>query len=259
MLVFSAFTPHPPIMIPNVGGDNLKQIKSTANAMEKLGDLMAEKSPDSLIIISPHGTLLPDAFTINLAPTLTANFKDFGDFITEINFLNDTVLAQTIKENMSIPTVFLNVEELDHGAAAPLFYLTRKTKDLPIVPVGYCFLSYEEHFKFGAELQQIINKTDKKIAVIASGDLSHRLTLDAPAGFSPQGNIFDEKLMNLIRAKETQEILNLNKNFIEEAGECGLRSLIILLGVLNGIQYEPEILSYEGPFGVGYLVANFAV
>ncbi|MFH1565417.1 MAG: AmmeMemoRadiSam system protein B [bacterium] len=259
MLVFSALTPHPPIMIPNVGGDNLKQIKNTVDAMEKLGDMLAEKNPDSLIIISPHGGLLPQAFTINLSPALKANFKNFGDFVTEMNFPNDTVLGQTIKEETTLPTLYSNNEELDHGASAPLFYLTQKTKNLPIVPLGYSFLSYEEHFKFGFELQQIINKTDKRIAVIASGDLSHRLTAEAPAGFSPQGNIFDEKLINLIKEKDAQEILNLDKNLIEEAGECGMRSLIILLGVLSRTEYQPEILSYEGPFGVGYLVANFGV
>lgn len=259
MLCFSALAPHPPIMIPNVGGKNLKKIKNTVSAMEKLSDMLAEKKPDSLIIISPHGVLLPQAFTINLSPNLNASFKNFGDFITEMIFLNDTVLAQTIKEETTLPTIYSNSEELDHGAAAPLFYLTKKIKDLPIVPLGYCFLSYEEHFKFGFELQKIINKTEKKIAVIASGDLSHRLTPDAPAGFSPQGNIFDEKLVNLIKEKETQGILNLDKHLIEEAGECGLRSLIILLGILNHIEYRPKILSYEGPFGVGYLVANFEV
>ena len=139
----------------------------------------------------------------------------------------------------------------------PLFYLTQDINDLPIVPIGYSLLPYQDHFNFGLELQKIINQTDKKIAVIASGDLSHRLTPDAPAGFSPKGNIFDEKLVKLLNEKSSEEILNLDENLIEEAGECGLRSFIILLGVLNNIEYTPEILSYEGPFGVGYLVANF--
>ena len=155
--------------------------------------------------------------------------------------------------------MYVNNTELDHGAAAPLFYLTQNLKDTPIVPLGYSMLSYQDHFNFGLELQKIINQTDKKIAVIASGDLSHRLTPDAPAGFSPKGNIFDEKLVKLINQKNTDEILNLDENLIEEAGECGLRSFIILLGVLDNTEYTPEILSYEGPFGVGYLVANFGL
>jgi AmmeMemoRadiSam system protein B len=259
MLVFAAITPHPPIMIPNVGGDNLKQISNTVSAMEKLGDLLAEKKPDSLIIISPHGELLADAFTVNLAPAFSANFKNFGDFITEMKFPNDAVLAQMIKEETTLPISYSNNEELDHGAAAPLFYLTKKNKDLPIVPLGYSLLTYEDHFKFGVELQKIINKTDKKIALIASGDLSHRLTSKAPAGFSPKGNIFDERLISLLKEKDAQGILTFDKKLIEEAGQCGLRSILILLGVLNDIEYQPNVLSYEGPFGVGYLAANFEV
>jgi len=55
-----------------------------------------------------------------------------------------------------------------------------------------------------------------------------------------------------------QRILKLD-DLYPEAGECGLRSFCFLLGILEagGIDWQPEILSYEGPFGVGYLVANF--
>jgi hypothetical protein len=38
-----------------------------------------------------------------------------------------------------------------------------------------------------------------------------------------------------------------------------LRPVVILLGALNGLKVKPKILSYEGPFGVGYLVAYFEV
>ena len=40
MLVFSAITPHPPILIPLVGKENLEQIKATIEAMEKYGFLL---------------------------------------------------------------------------------------------------------------------------------------------------------------------------------------------------------------------------
>jgi len=49
----------------------------------------------------------------------------------------------------------------------------------------------------------------------------------------------------------------MNEKLISDAGECGLKSIAILLGILEGIKYEPQILSYEGPFGVGYLTAEF--
>ena len=57
-------------------------------------------------------------------------------------------------------------------------------------------------------------------------------------------------------------ILNMGEELVEEAGECGFRSIIILLGALSNLQqttYNLQLLSYEGPFGVGYLIANVKI
>lgn len=45
--------------------------------------------------------------------------------------------------------------------------------------------------------------------------------------------------------------------FCERAAECGLGSFAIMAGALDGMAVDPELLSYEGPFGVGYAVAAF--
>lgn len=97
-----------------------------------------------------------------------------------------------------------------------------------------------------------------KIAVIASGDLSHCLKEDGPYGFHPDGPKFDKALIEFLKKKDIENILKLDDKY-PEAGECGLRSFCFILGILeaSGIEYQPKILSYEGPFGVGYLVANF--
>ena len=42
------------------------------------------------------------------------------------------------------------------------------------------------------------------------------------------------------------------------AAECGLRSFVTLGGFLGkDATVDPQVLSYEGPFGVGYMVALF--
>jgi AmmeMemoRadiSam system protein A len=46
----------------------------------------------------------------------------------------------------------------------------------------------------------------------------------------------------------------MDKNLIENAGECGLRPIIMVMGALDGKQARSEVLSYEAPFGVGYCV-----
>ena len=59
-----------------------------------------------------------------------------------------------------------------------------------------------------------------------------------------------------LREGDVKKLLNIDPSLVEAAGECGLRPIIIALGALDGYAFETEELSYEGPFGVGYLVAR---
>lgn len=260
-IVFSAITPHPPVLIPEIGKDNLEKIVKTQEAMKKLEQELYVAKPDSILVISPHGKVYDDAFNINLSAKYKANFKDFGDFGLELEFKSDYMSIQQIRAadetQASVPIILSSQEELDHGLSVPLFYLTQHLKDVPIIPITYSALNYQNHFDFGKFLHRQLSKLDKRFAIIASGDLSHKLTKDAPAGYSPKGQEFDDKLVELIKNKDTQGILNIDPKLCQEAGECGLRSIIILLGVIEAFNIEPEILSYEGPFGVGYMVCNF--
>ena len=262
MLTFAAITPHPPILIPAIGKENVKRVQKTVEAMEELEKRLYESNPETIIVISPHGSILPDAFSVNLNPEYSGNLQEFGDFNTKLAFKTNTSLAFRIKELMedkNIPLILTSKQFIDHGASIPLYFLTKRLENITILPIGYSMLDLKTHFNLGNHLKEIILDEEKRIAVIASGDLSHRLTKDAPAGYSPRGKEFDEKLVELITNKNTAGILNLDTALIEEAGECGLRSFVILLGLLERINYNPEILSYEGPFGVGYLVANFKI
>ena len=259
MLVFSAITPHPPILIPAIGQDSLSKIKKTQYAMQELSNDFFVAKPETAIIISPHGNLMQQAFTINTAPQITANFKNFGDLETKLKFKNDIGLAYQIKETLEtkIPIQMISDENLDHGASVPLFYLTKNLPDAKIIPFGYSGLNLNSHFKLGQNLAEIIHNSKKRIAIIASGDLSHTLTQTAPAGYNPNGKKFDKQLIALIQKRQAKKILNLDEKLILSAKECGFKSILILLGILSEHNYKPQILSYEGPFGVGYLVANF--
>jgi AmmeMemoRadiSam system protein A len=53
--------------------------------------------------------------------------------------------------------------------------------------------------------------------------------------------------------------MSVDETYADEAGECGLRSLQILMGALDGLETDNKVLSYEGPFGVGYGCAKLKV
>jgi len=261
MIKFASISPHPPILIPDIGKNNIELISDTKKSLEKLEAEYYQSKVDTIIIISPHGELAADSFTINQAPELEADFANFGDLKTKLNFKNDIGLGYQLREALEtkLPVRLISEPKLDHGTSVPLFYLASHLKDINILPIGYSLLPLKNHFEFGQQIYEIISQKNKNIGIIASGDLSHRLTPDAPAGYSAAGKKFDEQLIQYLQNKETDKIINLDKKLIEEAGECGLRSIIILLGILNNLNYQTEILSYEGPFGVGYLVADFKI
>ncbi len=258
-IVFSAIVPHPPLLIPTIGKENLSLLKRTeASYLELEQDLYAAQA-ETIIIISPHGELMNQNFTMNLSPEFTGNFEEFGDLATKFSLSGDISLAHKIKEKLETkaPLQLISQSQLDYGSAVPLYLLTAHLPKIKIIPLYYSGLDLKAHFAFGQTLKSKLLPLQTRVAVIASGDLSHRLTKNAPAGYSPKGKKFDKKLTDCLLKKQTEDIINFKPEFVAEAGECALKSIAILLGILEGVKYEPRLLSYEAPFGVGYLSMNF--
>lgn len=259
MLVFAGFTPHTPMLSPTVGRDNLVYLKKTTSALEKLAEELALANPDIILIISEHGQIMNQAFTINSAKKFQANFKRFGDLETLLDFNGDPIFSYQLKEHSEakIPLQLSENIELDRGASVPLIYLTKHLKTIKIIPLSHSGLDNKQHFYFGSHLNELLQKTAKRIAVIATGDLSHTLSKNSPAGFSEAGKIFDKTIIDALNNKNTESLIKFEEKLVKKAVECGLKPLLILLGILNEYNYTPEILAYEFPFGVGYLTVNF--
>ena len=146
--------------------------------------------------------------------------------------------------------------ELDHGAMVPLYFVDNN-KNYKLVHVTYGMLSPLELMNFGKCINKAVLDTNKKAVFIASGDLSHRLTKDGPYPYTPLGAEFDKELISTLEKGDLKSLFTLDKHLICEAGECGLRSLYILAGAINDNTISSKLLSYEGPFGVGYGIMEF--
>ena len=260
MLVYAAFTPHTPLLIPEIGKDNIKKIEKTANAMQEIADDLYAMKPDTILFISGHGTRYPDAFSITLSDNYKVDLSEFGELTHEENYHPDMLLIDRIQRafrHEKIPFSLHPEETLDHGTSIPLLLLGTKLPEVRVVPVIYSELDAKTHFKFGQSLREIIEDTGRRVAVIASGDLSHCLTTDSPAGYNPNGEEFDAKIQELVTAGNAAGLIKLDDALIKDAAECGYRPLLIMFGVLDKINMKPVIHAYEAPFGVGYLTASF--
>lgn len=261
-LVFSAITPHPLFLIPAIGKDNIKKIDKTKNAFLKLEEDLYLSRPECLLIISPHGSYFSDAFTINSCPSFVTDLRDFGDLSTKLKFKGELKLASLIREaskDKDYSTAMISEPIIDHGSAVPLFYLTPHLPNVSILPIGFCDANLKTHVDFGYMIKEVIMDTNKRVAVIASGDLSQALSTDAPAGFNPDGAVFDQKIQELLSTGNLAGMLQFDQTIVKNATECGFRSFLILMGILKGIGYTYKSYSYESPFGVGYLTANLVL
>jgi aromatic ring-opening dioxygenase LigB subunit len=260
MLVFAAFTPHTPLLIPEIGKDNLKKLAKTTAGMQELADDLYAARPDTLVFISGHGTRYPDAFSITLSDQYRVDLSEFGELTHEELYRPDMMLIDRMQRGFrhtGIPFSLHPEDTLDHGTSVPLLLLGNRLPNVHVVPVVYSELDAKMHFKFGQELRELIEDSSSRIAVIASGDLSHCLSTDAPAGYNPKGEQFDAKIQELITTDNAAGLIKLDEGLVKDAAECGYRPLLILFGVLDKINMTPVIHSYEAPFGVGYLAASF--
>lgn len=265
-LSICALVPHPPLLIPEVGGASISRVERTKDAMENISRAIACEAPEVLILITPHGPLFKDAIGIIGEEELSGDFSRFGAPDVDLSFKSDLQLIRLIEnQDCGIKTLqvtsknYPGAEMLDHGSMVPLYYLKKAGLDIPLVVMGFGFLPFKELYAFGKAIGRAIESSGKRVAIIASGDLSHRLTPDAPAGYDPAGKEFDQRLMASIETMDVDTILNMDRELVERAGECGLRSILIMLGALDGLLVSPKVLSYEGPFGVGYGVALFSI
>jgi MEMO1 family protein len=258
-LVFSGIAPHPPIMVPEVGRESIAGVVDSIEAMAELTKRVTKSGAESIILISPHAPLEVDSFVAYDGPQVSADFSHFNAPETQFAALVDEELLDAIRkaaasEHYEVSS--LRDYDLDHGTAVPLYFLLRNGWHGRVVPLGYSFLSNDDHLRFGACIRKAVEDVGRRVAFIASGDLSHRLKPRAPAGYNPDAHVFDDQVVEALRSNAPQRIVEIDYNVRKLAGECGYRSMLVAIGASSELPSSCEVLSYEAPFGVGYLVAQ---
>lgn len=259
--VLGIIAPHAPIMVPDVGGSKAMVTAGSIEALRIAEQALRRFAPDTLVVISPHAPRLSDAFAVDTTAHAEGSFAEFGAVHTRISVSTDVEFAERLLDLLGargIPGAsraehpHLRPGVLDHGVLVPLSILDPRGT-IPCVGLSVSDLSHDHHRQLGAAVGDVAELLGRRVAFLASGDLSHRLTPQAPAGYSPRGAEFDEQVVGLLRAGNLDAMIGIDADLVREAGECGLRPLIALSGALPN--QEVRFLHYEAPWGVGYVTA----
>lgn len=261
-VVCAVLMPHAPILVPGVGGESGGATAASCRAMRAAARCMLGRCPEAVVLISPHSPRLsrqPQAFGLWLDDLLQGSFAQLDAPQVEVSLPLDQPLARAITVEMrarGLETWIIRHCPLDHGALVPLWFLAEAGWTGPTVVLG---LNYHPGSAGLTALGEAITAAAKalprRLAIVASGDMSHRLTNNAPCGFHPQAHQFDETFMQIVRAGDYRKIGSIAPDLRELAAEDAVDSTLIAASAVNWQTTGHQVLNYEGPFGVGYGVA----
>ena len=263
MSIEAAFmVPHPPLIVPQVGKGNEKQVEKTIMSYDKVGSLVADISPDTIIISSPHATMYGDYFHISPGKKAAGSFAGFG--APEVSFHEDydaelvSEIERLAKANgFPAGTLGERDPELDHGTMVPLYFIRKHYSGGRIIRIGLSGLPLTDHYILGQIIQKAVDNTGRKAVYIASGDLSHKLQEYGPYGFAKEGPEYDARIMDVCGRGSFDEMFDFDESFCDKAAECGHRSFVIMAGALNGYELDITAFSHEDVTGVGYGICSF--
>ena len=263
--------PHPPLIIPEIGKGSESGAAKTVEAAKKAALDIAADKPSTIVLTTPHGPVFQDFIYISDSPSLVGNLSQFGAADVKFHFENNLDLMQSIIEkargrgiscgglNGAVLGRYGLPKELDHGAMVPLYYVQKEYPDFKLVHISISGLPFRQLYRFGMCIAEAVSDSEDEVVFIASGDLSHKLSKDAPYGYNKRGREFDDLIIDTFKSLDVDRLIDIDDELCDSAGECGLRSFIMMFGALDGFSLSPDVYSYEGPFGVGYSIARFGV
>lgn len=258
--------PHPPISIPAVGHGDEKKMMRTIKSYQRAARMIAGIRPDTIVILSPHSMLYFDYFHISPGEGAGGSMAEFQAEDVKFSVRYDTELVQEIEKIAQVSGLAAGTQgekepALDHGTMVPLWFLQEAYKgnfgSVRFVRVGLSAQSFQEHYRLGMVIRQAAINLGRRVAVVASGDLSHRIQADSPCGFHADGAAYDKRIMQAMEKADFGELFAFKEKFCENAAECGHRAFLILAGCFDGMTLTAEKYSYEAPFGVGYGVCTY--
>jgi AmmeMemoRadiSam system protein A len=258
LVVCAALMAHAPILVPEVGGERAQAARASCQAMREAAACLTATKPDALVLISPHSPRKRRAFGLWSGERLRGSLAQFGAGGAEVVLPNDSLLAGAIKaeaDRRDLATWWIAEPMLDHGAVVPLWFLAEAGWGGPTAILSLNNPGDGGLAAMGAAIADAARASRCRVAIVASGDMSHRLAPQSPCGFHPNAHEFDETFIRLLRGGDYHGIENMSPELRELAAEDAADSVIVAASAVDWKADERQVLSYEGPFGVGYGVA----
>ena len=235
------------------------------DAFSSLRQVIKNSRPDALIVIGDDQN---ENFSIQNVPQFAIYTGEETELVDRFmkesrTYPCDADTARTVLEGLvdacfdvSICENFPEHRLMSHAHAEPLMRILLPEADVPIVPVYVNAVHWPAPtparcYAFGETIANIVNTRlpDKRIAVYASGGLSHFTAgypwrvYRGPFGYGTISEDFDRKIIRWMSEGRVEEIKKLTSNDLLDHGNIEFRSWIVAIGMVGNV--PAQMLAYE--------------
>ena len=245
----------------------------------EIGRRCRDLGVDTIVVFDVHWLVNAD-YHINCAPAFQGVYtsNELPHFIRNMPYAypgNPTLgklLAQAaVDAGIATRANDETTLELEYGTLVPMRYMNADQHFKVVSVSGWCMWHrLEDSMRFGRALRQAIERQyDGKVAVFASGSLSHHFADNGTAPqfmhkvYDPFLEQVDRCVVDLWQRGDWPTFIDMLPMYAEKCwGEGGMHDTAMLLGLLGGRDYRSgvEIITpYFGSSGTGQINAVFPV
>jgi len=234
---------------------------------------------DTIIVFDSHW-LVNSGYHINNAPHFQGVYtsNELPHFIKNLPYeydgnaeLGHLIAATATEEGVNTRAHDNTTLPLEYGTLVPMRYMNADRHFRVVSVAALCQFHYlENSAKLGAALARTVRERyDGKVAILASGSLSHRFAQDGMADeylhriWTPYLEETDRRMVELWERGDWKTFTALLPEYAEKChGEGFMHDTAMLLGALGWDRYEGKaevVTPYFGSSGTGQINAIFPV
>jgi 2,3-dihydroxyphenylpropionate 1,2-dioxygenase len=258
-IVAAMATCHAPALLLRQPGENPAQLDATIAAMRQLGQVLDETRPDVVLLL---GLDHLEAFSLSVSPTFTIMVApdvegSFGP--KQYHLPSDQALGRALLEGLlqrEFDVAFSQRAFLGHAFVVPFEYVLEE-RQIPVIPLFVNVYvpplpSPRRCYRLGRALAEIIAERPERVAILASGGMSHYPGTDK---YGQPEFAFDHGVLETLRRGEASRLLTLTSEKLDEVGDSELLTWYVLFGAIG--DQPAEVLSYQPTWHHGLGVVNF--
>jgi 3,4-dihydroxyphenylacetate 2,3-dioxygenase len=278
-IVLAAKVTHVPSLMLS---ERIEPLKGTRDepirALKLIGERARERGADTFVVFDTHW-ISNFGFHINANARLQGTYTspEAPQMVRDLAYdyagnpaLAELIAVESTKTGPAVQAHRVATLPVEYGTIVPMHYMNAD-KALKVVSVASpIFASPAELRQFGEAVRRAVEKSDCKVAVLASGSLSHQLFENSRLGPEAWNSIASEfnrqmdlRVLDLWKERRYREFCAMLPEYTRKCnGEALMADTVMLFGTLGWDKYDgasEQLCPYFPSSGSGQVAVEFHV